>query len=207
VSGNVALASARFVKGTCPGPGTVEAELQGTNAALMRSIDSRPGMGVLKLHIDGTDYTVHDIQVTKMAKSSRVVIRIDYMTCEKSQSTQPPVMKATMARPTCNAKIIGVNPTGPADLCVVRSTINGKNDATVWLIKSDATQALAPQVMLLSAKGTKTPLLTIEAKGQKWTFTNVLFSSVKTLPDNGLEFSINFDSMTGDPAAFANIGS
>lgn len=224
-SGAVLLTSARVVQGSCPGPGAIEMELQGTNDALLRAIDAKTPLAPIVVHIDGYDHKLgggsfarkydHALgggSITdgssqtagKMTKSTRTVIRLDYMTCEKSQSTSTPTRRPTTA-PACNAKIVGVTPAGPADLCVLRSTTNGSTEASLWLVKGVATQTLSPKIMLMTAQGTKVPMLTIEAKGQKWTFKNVLFSSAQASPDGGFQFSINFESMVGDPTGFANI--
>jgi hypothetical protein len=198
--GSVLLMSAKVVQGSCPGAGVMEVELQGTNDALLRAIDAKTPLGPVVVHIDGYDHKLgggsfkrydHSTgggtianatppATGKINKSAKIVIRIDYMTCEKS-------------------------PAGPADLCVLRSTTNGRNEASLWLVKGAATQTLSPAIMLMTAQGTKVPMLTIEAKGQKWTFKNVLFSSAQASPDGGFQFSINFESMVGDPTGFANI--
>jgi hypothetical protein len=220
--GSVLLSSARVAQGSCPGAGAIEMELQGTNAALLRAIEAKTPLAPIVVHIDGYDHKLgggsfskydHKLgggsitdgsapATPKMPPSSKVVVRLDYMSCEKSQST--PARRPTTA-PACNAKIVGVTPAGPADLCVLRSTTNGSTEASLWLVKGMATQTLSPKIMLMTAQGTNVPALTIEAKGQKWTFKNVLFSSAQTSPDGGFQFSMNFESMTGDPAAFANI--
>jgi hypothetical protein len=218
--GSVLLSSARVVQGSCPGAGAIEMELQGTNDALLRAIDAKTPLAPIVVHIDGYDHKVgggtfkkYDHALgggsitdgtapTAGKKPLRVVIRIDYASCEKSQSA--PVRRPSTA-PACNAKVVGVTPAGPADLCVLRSTTNGTTEASLWLVKGMATQTLSPKIMLMTAQGTHVPVLTIEAKGQKWTFKNVLFSSAQASPDGGFQFSMNFDSMTGDPAAFANI--
>jgi hypothetical protein len=93
----------------------------------------------------------------------------------------------------------------PWSLDIRRASLAG-NVATIALKAGTVTQALGAALMEASAKGTVIPVLTLESAGQKWSFTNVLFSSVQYSQTQDTVVSFQFQSMNGSAAAFQALG-
>lgn len=93
----------------------------------------------------------------------------------------------------------------PFPLDIRRASISG-NIATVALKGGTVSQALGAALVEASAKGTVIPLLTIEAAGQTWTFTNVLISSFSYSATQDSILSFQFQTMNGSAAAFQALG-
>lgn len=93
----------------------------------------------------------------------------------------------------------------PWSLDIRRVSLAG-NVATIALKAGTVTQALGAALMEASAKGTVIPVLTLESAGQKWAFTNVLFSSVQYSQTQDTVVTFQFQSMNGSAAAFQALG-
>jgi hypothetical protein len=210
--------SVQFAEGACSAPTGAPTgvraprratiELKEVPAALAQACSSRQTIANAIVDVDGRRQTLQNVTLecpapaaTKLSKASKVVIRVDFMTC-----SEPAAAGHVKVFDGSSVQLIGLSPT-PVDGKIMKTTLRG-NTATATFARDFYRQFLGRQPDAAAfRKVSKIDSFTIKqtvAMG-KIIFEDVVISSFVDAPE-GATLTFEFARMTGAPSDYLRLG-